>query len=76
MCQIWYANVKANRIYGLDKKTQLKPIKFDLEVKGQGRIGIMNVRDTSSHGDRPMCKNRYANVKANRIYGPDTTKTR
>ena len=26
------------------------------EVKGQGRIRIMNVRNTSSHGDRPMCQ--------------------
>ena len=33
-----------------------KPFKFHLEVKGQRRIGIYNVRDTSSHGDTPMCK--------------------
>ena len=27
---------------------------FDLDVIGQGRIGIMNVRDTLSYGDTPM----------------------
>ena len=33
-----------------------KANKFDIEVKGQRRIGIMNVRDTSSHGNTPMCQ--------------------
>ena len=37
--------------YGPDTKTCQKPYKFDLEVKVQGPIWIMNVRDTSSHGD-------------------------
>ena len=32
-----------------------KAYKFDLEVKGQHRIGNMNIRVTSFHGDRPMC---------------------
>ena len=52
--QILYANVKANRSYGTDTKSCQKPYKFDLDVKRQCRIGIMNVRDTSSHGDRPI----------------------
>ena len=30
-----------------------KAYKFDLEVKGQRRIMIMDVPDTSSHGDAP-----------------------
>ena len=42
--------------YGPDTKTCQKPYKFDLEVKVQGRIWIMNVRDTSSHGDTTMCQ--------------------
>ena len=33
-----------------------KTCQFDFEVKGQGRIGIMNVRGTSYHGDRRMCQ--------------------
>ena len=28
---------------------------FAFEIKGQRRNGIMNVRDTSSHGDTRMC---------------------
>ena len=42
--------------YGLDMKACQKPHKFDLKVKVQGRIWIMNVRDTSSHGDTPKCQ--------------------
>ena len=38
---------KQKKSYGPDTKTCQKPYKFDLEV----RIWIMNVRDTSSHGD-------------------------
>ena len=33
------------------------PYKFDLTVKGQRRIRIMNVRDKSSHG-KPMSKHK------------------
>ena len=39
-----------------------KAYKFDLEVKGQHRIGIMNVCDTLSYGDTPMCQIWQANV--------------
>ena len=42
-----------------------KAYKNDLEVKGQNRIGIMNVRDTSSYGDTHMCQIQKKN------YGPD-----
>ena len=37
-------------------ETCQKLYKFDLEVKVQGRIWILNVRDTSSHGDTSMCQ--------------------
>ena len=33
MCQIWYANVKANRSYRLDMKTWQKPIKLTWRSK-------------------------------------------
>ena len=56
MCQIWHAKVNPKISYGPDTKTCQKPYKFDLQVKVQGRIWIMNVRDTSSHGDTPMCQ--------------------
>ena len=46
--------------------------KFVHEFKGQCRIGIMNVRDTSSHGDRRMCQIWLTNVKTKNSYKPDT----
>ena len=48
-----------------------KPYKFDLEVKGQRPVGIMNVLDTSSHGDLPMCQIWYADVEVNRSHRSD-----
>ena len=44
-------------------KTCQKPYKFDGEVKGQRPIGIMNVHNTSSHDDTPMCQICLAYVK-------------
>ena len=67
-CQTKYDYVKGQKSLVLNTKSCHKPYKFDLEVKGQGRIRVMNVLDTSSHGDRPMCQLWYANVKANRSY--------
>ena len=53
-------------------QSHVKPYKLDIEVKGQGRIRIMNVLDTSSHLTHPlMCQIWYANVKANRSYRLD-----
>ena len=51
-------------------RRDIKPYKFDLKVKVQGRIWIMNVRDTSSRGD--ICQIWLADVKPKRSYGPDT----
>ena len=59
---------KDKKRWGLNTKLSHKPYKFDLEVKGQRRIRIMKVPNTSSHGDRTMCQIWYANVKANRSY--------
>ena len=42
--------------YGPDRKTCQNPYKFDLKVKVQGRIWVMNIRDTSSYGDTSMCQ--------------------
>ena len=67
-CQTKYDFVKGQKSWGLNTKPCHKPYKFDLEVKGQCRIRIMNVLDTSSHGDRAMCQIWYANVKANRSH--------
>ena len=41
-------------VMGRTQKHVKKPYKF--EVKVQGFIWIMNVRNTSSYGDAPMCQ--------------------
>ena len=62
-------SIKKNR-YGPDTKSCQKPYKFDLAVKVRGRIWIMNVRDTSSNGDTPMCQIwlDLANVKPKKLW--------
>ena len=67
-CQTKYDYIKGQKSLILNTMQCHKPLKFDLEVKVQGCIRIMNVLDTSSHGDRPICQIWYASVKANRSY--------
>ena len=55
MCQIWYDYVKGQKAVAW-AQSHVKNYKFDLDVIGQHRIGIMNVRDSSSCGDTPMCQ--------------------
>ena len=60
----WWYTHKPNKVWLCQKTKKLrpehkachKPYKFDPEVKVQGCIRIMDVLDTSSHGDRPMCQ--------------------
>ena len=47
---------KPKKSYGPGTKTCPKPYKFDLKVKVQERILIMNVCNASSHDDTPMCR--------------------
>ena len=70
MCQICCVDVKRKNCYGPNTKRYHKPYRFDRVVKCQLRIE-MNVRDTSSYGERTMYQIWYANVKANRSYGSD-----
>ena len=37
-------------------KFMVKIYKFDIEVKGQGHIEVMNVQNTSYYGDTLMCQ--------------------
>ena len=57
--EIWYADGKAKRV--TEMKTCQKPYKFNLKVRVF--IWIMDVRDTLSKGDTPMCQIWYAHVK-------------
>ena len=51
MCQIWYAYVK---VVAQTQSCQ-KTFKFDL----RSNVKVMNVHDTSSHGDTSMCQYPY-----------------
>ena len=44
---------------------------FDLKVKVQGRISIMNVRDTLYHGDTLKCQTKYDYVKGQKNLRPE-----
>ena len=55
-CDI-YCMTMSKESCGPNTKPCQKP-NFHLEVKGQCRIGIMNVRNTSSLGNTPMCQIR------------------
>ena len=52
---IWFDCVKGQKSCGPNTKAYQKAYKFDLWVKGQHHIGIMNKRNTFSCSDRPMC---------------------
>ena len=72
-----HSRAKQSLTMSKDKKAETwtqpchKPYKFDLVVKVQGRIRIVNILDAFFHGDRPMCQIWYANVTANRSYRLD-----
>ena len=55
-CDTKYDYVKGQKSLVLNTKQCHKPYKFDLDVKVQGCIRIMNVLDTFSHGDKPICQ--------------------
>ena len=54
-CKTYYDYVNGQKSYGPNTKPCNKPDEFDLEVKDQRHIRIMNERDTSSRSDKPMC---------------------
>ena len=55
-CAKQYDYVKGQKRCGPNTEACHKTYRFDLEVKGQRQIRIMNVRDTFSYGERPMCQ--------------------
>ena len=50
ICHIWYAYVKEQR-HLARLKSMIQKNNSDIEVKGQGHTELLNVRDTSYHGD-------------------------
>ena len=55
-CYIKNDFVKGQKSCGPNTKPCHKPYKYDLEVKGQHCIGIMNVSNISSHDESPLCQ--------------------
>ena len=74
MCQTSYANFQSKRkLWVGHEAMRKKPINLTLRAKVlKDHIGFMNIRDTLSHGNTPMCQVWHANVKAKRSHGPDT----
>ena len=66
--------VKGEKSWGPNTNPCHKPNTFDLKVKIQGWIRIINVLDTFSYSDRPMWQIWYANIRANRGYKSDKLK--
>ena len=80
LCLMYFLYIVCHCLYDILNKIIWKPTfrlllgytyKFDLEVKGQRRIRILNVLDTSYHGERPMCQLWFVIVKTNRSYRSD-----
>ena len=44
---------------------------FDLEVKGQGPMKVIMVRDTPPYGHAPIYQISLTNLERQKIYGPD-----
>lgn len=70
MCQTLYDYAKDKRSCGPNQQLCHKPWKF--EVKGQYRIRIMNVRDSSSHDDTSHVPNMVSRRQTKKMYKPDT----
>jgi hypothetical protein len=51
--QISLTYLERQKCYGPDKKILFKKQLFDLEVKGQGPMKVIMVRDTPSYGHAP-----------------------
>ena len=71
ICQIWYANVKTQKLQ-VRHEHKIKAYKLDLEVKDRGRMGFINVCDTLRHGDTPMCQIWQDMSNQKKSHGPDT----
>ena len=53
---------KKTEVTGHKRRHAKHPVKFYFEVKGQRRIGIVNVRKIPSRGNRSMCQIWYCNL--------------
>ena len=69
--QISLTYLERQKCYGPDKKIIFKKQLFDLEVKGQGPMTVIMVRDTPSYGHAPTYQISLTYLERQKCYGPD-----
>ena len=62
---------KEKKCYGPDKKILFNKPLFDLEVKGQGPMKVITVRDTPPYGHAPTYQIALTYLERQKCYGPD-----
>ena len=63
--------LERQKYYGPDKKILFKKQLFDLEVKGQGHMKVIMVRDTLLYGHAPTYQISLTYLERQIYYGPD-----
>jgi hypothetical protein len=63
--------LERQKYYGPDKKILFKKQLFDLEVKGQGPMKVITVRDTLFYGHAPTYQISLTYIERQKYYGPD-----
>jgi hypothetical protein len=63
--------LERQKYYGPDKKILFKKQLFDLEVKGQGPMKVITVRNTLFYGHAPTHQISLTYLERQKYYGPD-----
>ena len=69
--QISLTYLERQKIYIPNKKILYKKPLFDLEVKGQGPMKVIMVRDTLPYGHAPTYQIYLTHLERQKSYGPD-----
>ena len=69
--QISLNYLERQKCYGPDKKILFKKQLFDLEVKVQGPMKVITVRDTPPYGHAPTYQISLTYLERQKSYGPD-----
>jgi hypothetical protein len=69
--QISLTYLERQKCYGPDKKILFKKQLFDLEVKCQGPMKVITVRDTSPYGHAPTYQISLTYLQRQKSYGLD-----
>jgi hypothetical protein len=69
--QLSLTYLERQKCYGPDNKILFKKQLFDLEVKGQGPMKVITVRDTPPYGHAPTYQISLTYLERQKSYGPD-----